>query len=274
MPVSLSSDPSSETPWIKAWRAARKYVRKANKAIMRSHRVEIPRYDMPIRLRPWFIVFTAVIMLVLAFLGFTHASNGLPIKGKPLRFLCLCLATGVFYFIFDVEEDARRVWLWRSAPLIFTGVTCFFLGGIISELVQSLLPNKEFQIGDVAANLLGSSVGLYIAYHLERYYRHRREISRLYQPLQLDADEQEDDIEIDETPLLPSHYQAGSSRNASKNGTAKTDASKVRLDNVWDEGEELFDIGDDNTEDEEPQTAKSSGTPSSTPKIVVTESDP
>ena len=38
---------------------------------------------------------------------------------------------------------------------------------------------KEFQVGDVAANLLGSSLGLYIAYHLERYYRHRREVRHL-----------------------------------------------------------------------------------------------
>lgn len=36
--------------------------------------------------------------------------------------------------------------------------------------------HKEFQIGDVVANLLGSSVGLYISYHLEKYYRHRREV--------------------------------------------------------------------------------------------------
>ena len=36
--------------------------------------------------------------------------------------------------------------------------------------------HKEFQIGDVVANLLGSSVGLYISYYLEKYYRHRREV--------------------------------------------------------------------------------------------------
>jgi hypothetical protein len=36
--------------------------------------------------------------------------------------------------------------------------------------------SKEFQIGDVVANLLGSSVGLYISYYLEKYYRHRREV--------------------------------------------------------------------------------------------------
>ena len=31
---------------------ARKYLRKGLKAIMRSHHVHIPKYDMPIRLRP------------------------------------------------------------------------------------------------------------------------------------------------------------------------------------------------------------------------------
>lgn len=39
-----------------------------------------------------------------------------------------------------------------------------------------ILQSKEFQIGDVVANLLGSSLGLYISYHLEKYYRHRREV--------------------------------------------------------------------------------------------------
>ena len=91
-------------------------------------------------------------------------------------------------------RDARRIWFWRYFPVIFTGFVCFLAGGIISEIVQSMLPvcvvcsafgppyltrapqSKEFQIGDVVANLLGSSVGLYISYHLEKYYRHRREV--------------------------------------------------------------------------------------------------
>lgn len=43
-------------------------------------------------------------MLILAFLGFTNFSHGLPINDKLLHFFCLMLATGIFYFIFDVEE--------------------------------------------------------------------------------------------------------------------------------------------------------------------------
>ena len=43
-------------------------------------------------------------MVLLAFLGFTNFSRSLPLNDKLLHFLCFCVATGVFYFIFDVEE--------------------------------------------------------------------------------------------------------------------------------------------------------------------------
>jgi hypothetical protein len=42
-------------------------------------------------------------MLSLALMGFTNA-HALPLNDKLLHFLCLGIATGVFYFIFDVEE--------------------------------------------------------------------------------------------------------------------------------------------------------------------------
>lgn len=59
---------------------------------------------MPIRLRPWFLAFTCIVMVLLALLGLTSISRSLPLNGELLRFLCFCLATGVFYFIVDVEE--------------------------------------------------------------------------------------------------------------------------------------------------------------------------
>ena len=43
-------------------------------------------------------------MLMLAFLGFTNFAHSLPLNDKILHLVCLCLATTVFYFIFDVEE--------------------------------------------------------------------------------------------------------------------------------------------------------------------------
>ncbi|EED85459.1 predicted protein [Postia placenta Mad-698-R] len=163
------------------------------------------------------------------------------------------IPTGVFYFIFDVED----------APVIFTAITCFFVGGIVSEFVQSMLP----------ANLLGSSLGLYIAYHLERYYRHRREISRLYQPLNDDVglSEDDDDMEGSSMQLLPTHIQNTSSHNAAK-ATAAKPGGLIRLENVWDEGEELFGIGDD-TDDEGDAHVRIPTSKPATPKIVVTDAE-
>ncbi|KAG2121346.1 hypothetical protein BD769DRAFT_1478950 [Suillus cothurnatus] len=225
----------------------RKHLKKLSKAIMKSHRVQLPKYNLPIRLRPWFLVFTCVIMVILAFLGFTDFSRALPLNDKFLHFTCLCVATGVFYFIFDVEEEARRIWFWRHSGLIFTAVICFFFGGFVSEIVQSMLPRKEFQPGDVVANWLGSTVGLYLAYYIEKYYRSRREIARLYRPLETDdisdADDASDNEETSGTQLLPlySHPSAPS----------KSKPVKVaRLHDVWDEREELFDIGNDSGEED------------------------
>ncbi|KAI0075749.1 hypothetical protein K474DRAFT_1646117 [Panus rudis PR-1116 ss-1] len=258
---------SQDSAWSRSTKTIRKYTKKANKAVMRSYHFRIPVYDMPVRLRPWFLVFTCLIMLLLAFLGFTNITHGLPLNDKLLHFFCLMFATAVFYFMFDVEEDARRIWIWRHAPLIFTGTICFFFGGIVSEFVQSMLPYKEFQFGDVVANLLGSSIGLYVAYHLERYYRHRREISRLYRPLDTDSlSESEDDLESG-MQLLPTHSDT---RIKPSSKAPKS----VRLADVWDEREDLFDIGDDS--DEEGGTNAGTSAPfrsATSPKIVVTGSE-
>ena len=79
-------------------------MKRLARAVMKSHRFRIPKYDMPIRLRPWFLVFTCIVMVLLALLGFTNFARSLPLNDKLLHFLCFCLATGVFYFIVDVEE--------------------------------------------------------------------------------------------------------------------------------------------------------------------------
>jgi len=226
---------------------------------MKSYRFSIPKYNLPIRLRPWFLVFTCLTMALFAFLGFTNFS----LNYTFLHFLCFTLATGVFYFIFDVEEDARRIWFWRRSGVIFTIAVCFFFGGVVSEFVQSMLPYKEFQFGDVAANLLGSSIGLYTSYHLERYYRHRREIARLYTPLASTFPDSEDDLDDDEasTQLLPTNRGPKSARPAKPNTAA-------RLADVWDEREEVFGLGGESDGEQEDGGGQDARPPP--PKIYVT----
>ena len=63
-------------------------------------------------------------MFVLAFLGFTNFSHALPLNDKLLHFLCFMVATGVFYFIFDVEECvAISVCVGRSVNKVQGGKT-------------------------------------------------------------------------------------------------------------------------------------------------------
>ncbi|KIJ67782.1 hypothetical protein HYDPIDRAFT_173545 [Hydnomerulius pinastri MD-312] len=277
-----SSSPSSSSN-------IRKYFKKASKAAMKSHRVQLPKYDLPIRLRPWFLLFTFIIMIMLAFLGFTNFSHSLPLNDKFLHFTCFCVATGVFYFIFDVEEDARRIWFWRHSGLIFTAVICFFFGGLVSEIVQSMLPYKEFDFGDVVANVLGSTIGLYTSYHIEKHYRARREIARLYRPLDTEETSDVEDYSDDEsgpsgTQLLPL-YNSQAAQGPTKAAPFSSNKSKAykagRLGDVWDEREELFGIGDDSDPEDESITPRPSqhgnGNESSRqgpppPKITITRS--
>jgi len=239
---------------------ARRHGRRAFKALMRSYHFKIPKYDLPLRIRPWFVVLTFLVMLLLALLGFTNLTHAIPLNDKLLHFFCLGIATGVFYFIFDVEEEYRRIWFWRHCPLMFTIFVCFFLGGIVSEFVQSLLPYKTFQFGDIVANLLGSGIGLYVAYHLERYYRQRREIWRLYRPLSasnsslnLPSDEEDESG----TQLLPLHNKPETPpsalfpQNNPKKGKGRARSGNLALADVWDEREEVFGIGDEDEDSSE-----------------------
>ena len=95
----------------------------------------------------------------------------------------------------------------------------------------------------------------------------------------------EDDDEADGTMLLPLHND--NPRPNAGLGLATPTPGKggrIRLDDVWDEREELFGIGDSDSEDEshagrrrEPQNRPSSTNPShhqpeARPKIIVTPS--
>jgi hypothetical protein len=50
------------------------------------------------------VLFTFLVMALLGILGFTNFTHALPLNDKFLHFTCLGLATGIFYFILDVEE--------------------------------------------------------------------------------------------------------------------------------------------------------------------------
>ncbi|WVQ85883.1 hypothetical protein IAT38_008051 [Cryptococcus sp. DSM 104549] len=147
--------------------------------MMRSY----PIRDLPLHIRPGMVFATAGWLIILGILGMAPLPE-LPVNDKALHFFGLGFATFLLYFVIQVPEGpGRRVWYIRRAPLLVTLFCAFFVGGIVSEFVQATLPWKTFQFGDILANLLGSTLFLYLA-HLA-YSRHlkRQELSSLYQPL-------------------------------------------------------------------------------------------
>ena len=88
----------------------------------------------------------------------------------------------------------------------------------------------------------------------------------MYRPLGIEPDsEDEEDLEAG-TQLLPTH--AGPDQRS----PTKSSAKGSRLADVWDEGEELFDIGGDSEDESErvPSTATTPAPHLPSPKIVVT----
>ena len=205
---------TSSLSWADRWATLRGLA-------LRSVRIRIGEPLLPLRVRPAFIVLNVIDLLILGLLGFhPNGQAWLRLNDKVLHFVCFFFATFLFYMVWDVDESARRSWLWRHAALLLTFVTCFAVGGIGSEFVQSLLPYKIFQWGDVFANLLGSSLGLFFSYHLELRYRARRELEQLYAPLDI---EDYADADADAAAAL-SHQSQGA-----------TNKKNVRFADVWDD---------------------------------------
>jgi len=168
----------------------------------------------------------------------------------------MALATAVFYWIFDVDEDARRIWFWRHSGLMATAFLCFIIGGVVSEFIQSLLPYKTFDFGDVVANLLGSGLGLFISFYAERYYRRRREISRLYKPLYDDVSDPEDEetglmnSTLFSPPRTPATLPPGKPQATSSAG------APLRFKNVWDDRMDVFGVGEDEDDEDDADNSR------------------
>ncbi|KPV73030.1 uncharacterized protein RHOBADRAFT_1415, partial [Rhodotorula graminis WP1] len=95
-----------------------------------------------------------------------------------------------------VDESARRVAVWRYFKEAATVVVCMLVGGIGSEFLQSLLPYKTFQPGDVVANLLGSGIALALSHHGARQARREAELRTLYSALgDMPSDDDDDEDE-------------------------------------------------------------------------------
>ncbi|GAA6039769.1 hypothetical protein JCM8097_004213 [Rhodosporidiobolus ruineniae] len=273
-PIHLPRDPSP----LAASLARLKRVRGARDCWKWSF-VSMRLAGLPLRIRPAFVLYTLLTLILLSLLGFhptlaQHlAPPDVPFSDKVLHFVCFLAATVLFFQIWVVEEQARRVWYWAwFNELVSVGV-CVLAGGILSELVQSLLPYKTFQPGDVLANLLGSSLGVVLSSRLASRQRRERELRRLYEQLGGLSDDEEEDEEaqVQGEGLLSSaraeremeegrrgvqRAQSGLSTGGSGSGGAQ--GGRRGSADPWNAAmgeDEIFGLGGEDDEDEEEHDA-------------------
>lgn len=153
-----------------------------------------------------------LLLLAAAYAGLTSLQLGDYVNDKVLHTLTFFILSVVFYWIVDTN---------RRRTLHMTLVVCTLVLGVGSEFVQSFLPNdRDFDIYDIAANVVGSvaGIGLCAWYHkrmLERK-RHRKTYNAV-------PGEEEHDVELGE-----------GHENGVVNGATRSRTLEEELDN-WDE---------------------------------------
>ncbi|BGP35625.1 hypothetical protein JCM10296v2_007466 [Rhodotorula toruloides] len=264
-PIRLPSEGSSN-PLAQSW-ARLKRVRGLRDLHAWSLR-SFPLGDLPLRIRPVFVVYTFLTLVVLSLLGFhptlAHhlAPPSVPFSDKVLHFVCFFCATALFYTCWVVEEQARRVWFWRWWNELSSAVVCLGFGGILSEFVQALLPSHTFQLGDILANLLGSSLAILLCSHYSRERRRERELRRLYDELgEMSESEGEEEEGLmgarEEREMEKGRKQGGTEerRLATVASGSGSRAQRKEAQDPWSAREdEIFGLGGED-EDDEPLSA-------------------
>lgn len=128
-----------------------------------------------------------LLLFAAGYAGLTSLQLGQYVNDKVLHFVTFFILTTVFYWIVDTT---------RRRTLHMTAVVCTLILGIGSEFVQSFLPNdRDFDIYDIAANLVGSLLGLGLCTWYHKRMLERRRQRRAYHAV---PGEEEGDVELGE----------------------------------------------------------------------------
>ncbi|KAK7431503.1 hypothetical protein QQZ08_001994 [Neonectria magnoliae] len=120
------------------------------------------------RVRLPFAAIFLLLLLIAAYAGLTTLQLGQYVNDKVLHFGTFFLLTVAFYWIIDTN---------RRRTLNMTLVVCTLVLGVGSEFVQSFMNiGREFDLYDIAANVLGSlaALGLCTWYHKRMLDRRRQ----------------------------------------------------------------------------------------------------
>lgn len=110
-----------------------------------------------------------LLLLIAGYAGLSKLRLEQYVNDKVIHVITFFILTIVFYWIVDTN---------RRRTLNMTLVICTLCLGVGSEFVQSILPNdREFDLYDIVANLVGSLTGLGLCslYHKRMLERKRQQ---------------------------------------------------------------------------------------------------
>lgn len=153
-----------------------------------------------------------LLLLLAAWAGLTTLQVGNYVNDKGLHVVAFFLLTVVFYWIVDTN---------RRRTLNMTLVACTLVLGVGSEFVQSFLPNnRDFDMYDIVANVMGSLAGVGLC-----SWYHKRMLERRRQLKTYNAVPGEDSADVE----LGQGHESGVVEGPSQHGTLEEEVDD------WDE---------------------------------------
>ncbi|KAG5970977.1 hypothetical protein E4U58_000376 [Claviceps cyperi] len=137
------------------------------------------------RIRLPFAGIFLLLILIAGYAGLSKLQLGGLVNDKVVHLITFFILTIVFYWIVDTN---------RRRTLNMTLVVCTLCLGVGSEFVQSILPNdREFDLYDIVANLVGSLAGLGLC---SLYHKRMLERKRNQKAYNVVPGEDEEDVEL------------------------------------------------------------------------------
>lgn len=163
-----------------------------------------------------------LLLLLAAYAGLSKIQLGHLINDKLLHFLTFFLLTVVFYWVVDTN---------RRRTINMTLIICTLILGVGSEFLQSFLPNdRDFDLYDIVANIVGSLLGLGLCSWYHRRMLERRRQRKTYNAV---PGEDEEDLE-----LGAGHETGVVDASGSQTLEQEVDNWDENAPDDWDEGEQ------------------------------------
>ncbi|KAG5924380.1 hypothetical protein E4U61_000655 [Claviceps capensis] len=178
-----------------------------------------------------------LLLLIAGYAGLSKLQLGGLVNDKVVHLITFFILTIVFYWIVDTN---------RRRTLNMTLVVCTLCLGVGSEFVQSILPNdREFDLYDIVANLVGSLAGLGLCSLYHKRMLERKRNQKAYNAV---PGEDEEDVELracQETGITVADVHSSQPRSLEE----EVDNWDENATDKWDNEEGTASAGPDGSAD-------------------------